>query len=126
MKADSGNKDLGRLIKRQRVTQPLTLREMADLSGISASHLGRIERGERFPSAYILRKIARPLAFDESELFTLAGYLSPLSTVMETGSPGGAGRLDTYVASMLRQEPLIVQRSVIGLLSILKNIARSV
>jgi transcriptional regulator with XRE-family HTH domain len=69
--------NLSTIIKRQRVMVPLTLRELAARAGVSASHLGRIERGERFPSANILRKIARPLGFDEDELFMLAGYLSP-------------------------------------------------
>ena len=68
--------DLGRIIKQQRITIQLTLQELAAKAGVSASHLGRIERGERFPSAHILRKIATPLGFEEDELFTLAGYLS--------------------------------------------------
>ena len=69
--------NLGRILKQQRITVPLTLQELATVSGVSSSHLGRIERGERFPSAHILRKIAKPLGFDEDELFTLAGFLSP-------------------------------------------------
>ena len=40
-------------------------------------YLGRIEGGERFPSAHILRKIAKPLGFNEAELLSLTGYLSP-------------------------------------------------
>jgi len=44
---------------------PLTLRELASASDISASHLGRIEQGNRFPSARILRRIAKPLGFEE-------------------------------------------------------------
>jgi len=50
------------------------------LSGVSSSHLRRIERGERFPSAAILRKIAKPLGFSESELLSLADYLPPESS----------------------------------------------
>jgi transcriptional regulator with XRE-family HTH domain len=69
--------NLGRILKQQRVSLPLTLRELSSMSGVSASHLGRIERGERFPSGSVLRKIAGPLGFEEDELFTLAGYLSP-------------------------------------------------
>ena len=71
--------NLGRILKQQRIAIPLTLQELATTSGVSSSHLGRIERGERFPSAHILRKIAKPLGFDEDELFTLAGFLSPQS-----------------------------------------------
>jgi transcriptional regulator with XRE-family HTH domain len=70
------NNDLGKILKQRRVMVPLTLRELAVTSGVSSSHLGRIERGERFPSAHILRRIAKPLGCEETELLTLAGYLS--------------------------------------------------
>ena len=101
---------------------PLTLQELARASGVSASHLGRIERGERFPSARILRKIAQPLGTSESELLTLAGYLSPQpATEAETPS---VGQLDPYVAAVLSQEPMEVQRAVVTILSVLKSMAR--
>ena len=69
---NNDNKNLGRIIKQRRVMVPLTLRELTAMSGVSSSHVGRIERGERFPSARILGKIAKPLDLGESELFTLA------------------------------------------------------
>ena len=105
---------------------PLTLQELAVRSGVSSSHLGRIERGERFPSASILRKIAKPLGFEEDELFTLAGYLSPRpSGIAESRREYGIGQLDPYVGRMLAQESVEVQRAVIGILTILKSIAKS-
>ena len=67
--------DIGRVIKQHRVMSGLTLQQLSEKSGVSPSHLGRIERGERFPSARILKKIAQPLGFAEGELFTLADYL---------------------------------------------------
>ena len=125
---DYDNNDLGRILKQQRITVPLTLQELAKTSGVSSSHLGRIERGERFPSARILRKIAKPLGFNEDELFTLAGFLSPQTlSVAEERSPGYTTRqLDPYVAKMLSEEPVEIQRSLIGVLSILKGIARGI
>ena len=117
---------LGRITKQQRISLSLTLQELAAKSGVSASHLGRIERGERFPSAHILQKIAKPLGFEEDELFTLAGYLSPQSPMIAEGSPGySSERLDPYTARMLAQEPIEVQRAVIGILTILKSIAKA-
>jgi len=117
--------DFGKILKQQRLSLPLTLRELSATSGVSASHLGRIERGERFPSGSILRKIAKPLGFDEDELFTLAGYLSPHPPSVAEGHPHyGAGELDPYVARMLAQEPVETQRTVIGILSVLKSIAK--
>ena len=118
--------DLGKLIKQQSVTIPLTLQELAAKSGVSPSHLGRIERGERFPSAHILRRIAAPLGFEENELFTLAGYLSAQPSMMAERTPGySGGQLDPYVARVLSQEPVELQRTVIGILTILKSIAKS-
>lgn len=116
---------LGEIIRQQRVTTPLTLQELAKKAGVSPSHLGRMERGERFPSARILRRIAKPLGFEEEELFTLAGYLSPQpSTVSEARTSYGSRRLDPYVSKVLAQEPIEVQHAVIGILSILKSIAK--
>jgi transcriptional regulator with XRE-family HTH domain len=121
------NSDLGKILKQQRITVPLTLQELAAESGVSSSHLGRIERGERFPSARILRKIAKPLGFNEDELFTLAGFLSPqTSGAAESGTHYSNRQLDPYVARMLAEEPPKIQRAVIGILSLLKSIARGI
>ncbi len=93
---------------------------------MSPSYLGRIERGQRFPSASILQKIARPLGFDENELFTLAGYLPPQASTISEEQPGySSGQLDPYVYRVLAQEPPVVQRAVIGILTILKSIAKT-
>ena len=119
--------DLQRIIKRHRTAIPLTLTELATASGVSASHLGRIERGERFPSAYILRRIAKPLGFDEVELLTLADFLSPISTEDTKEKTAEAiSRVDPYVAQVLAQEPVQVQRTVIGILKVLQSLAASV
>ena len=126
MDSDS-RENLGRLVRQQRVTIPLTLQQLAAASGVSASHLGRIEKGQRFPSASILRRIAKPLGFDEDELFTLAGYLSPQSaSIAEKDPEYSSGRLDPYVARILAQEPVEVQHAVLGILTILKSLAKSV
>jgi len=122
MLGDKNN--LGRVLKQRRAMIPLTLHELSRDAGVSASHLGRIERGERFPSARILRKIAKPLGFEESELFTLANYLSP--SVGEATEEESVGELDPYVARVLSLESIEVQRIVIGVLTILKSIAKAV
>lgn len=113
--------ELGKTLKQQRLMIPLTLKELAATSGVSSSYLGRIENGQRFPSAHILRKIAKPLGFDEGELFTRAGYLSPQAST-ETGIPTTG--LDPYVARLLASEPAEVQRTVIGILTILKGMTK--
>jgi len=118
---------IGLIIKQQRISLPLTLQELSKKTMVSASHLGRIERGERFPSAHILRKIAGPLGFEENELFTLAGYLSaPSSMISEAKLEYSTRQLDPYVARVLGQEPVEVQRAVIGILTMLRSIAKSI
>ncbi len=126
MSGGSDREEFGRIIRQQRVMKPLLLQELARMSGVSQSHLGRIERGERFPSAAILRKIAEPLGFEEDELFTLAGYLSPRpDTIAEARPSYSRGQLDPYVLRVLAQEPLEVQRAVIGILAVLKSISKT-
>ena len=114
--------NLGKILKQRRVMVPLTLQELARASGVSASHLGRIERGERFPSAHVLRKLAQPLGLTESELFTLAGYLPSEPSKVERP---GVGQLDPYVAAVLSQEPVEVQHAVVTILSVLKSLAKA-
>jgi len=126
MSPDNRN-EIGKTLKQRRLMLELTVRELAARSSVSASHLARVEWGERFPSGHILRKIAKPLAFDERELFTLAGFLSLIPTEdTKEKSSETVPRLDPYVASVLAQEPVEVQRAVIGILSILRSLARSI
>jgi len=107
---------------------PLTLQQLAKTAHVSASHLGRIERGERFPSARILRKIAGPLNTEEQELFALAGYLTEPPSFIEgnpiEGNPVPADKqLDPGVARQLSKEPFEIQRHVINILEILRNMS---
>ena len=67
--------NLGNLVKQQRNRLGLTLPALAAKSGVSATHLSRIEKAQRYPSANVLRRIAKPLELEEKELFNLAGYL---------------------------------------------------
>ena len=120
------HEQIGTVLKQQRLSVPLTLKELATASKVSASHLGRIERGQRFPSARILRRIAKPLGMDENEIFTLAGYLSPQPpSVAENGSAYSGRHLDPLVARLLSQESVEVQRAVISILNILKSLSRT-
>ena len=117
----TASNEIGKTLKQRRLSLELTLRELAARSDISASHLLRVERGERFPSAHILRKIAKPLDFDESLLMVTAGYLSPDSSSETGGEPRIYRQLDSYVAKVLSEEPVHVQRTMITLFIILKQ-----
>lgn len=118
--------DLAKILRQRRVTASLTLQKLAVMTGVSSSHLGHIERGERLPSPTVLNKIAKPLGFQKKGLLSLAGYLSPCSS-REAGKQTeiDAERLDPYVAMVLSQEPLEVQCVAVRILSILKSIAEA-
>ena len=68
--------NLGLILKERRKSKNLTLKQVEGMSGVHTSHIGRIERGERFPSGRVLKKLAEPLDFGEAELLKLAGFLS--------------------------------------------------
>lgn len=70
------NNTLGEKIKERRKAKGWKLRELSKETGVSIAFLARIEKGDRFPSAAVLRKIAKPLGFTETELLKMAGFLS--------------------------------------------------
>lgn len=72
--------ELGEKLKELREQRGLTLGELAKAASATSSFLGRIERGERDPSATVLRRLAEPLGRTEVELLKLGGFLSPDAT----------------------------------------------
>lgn len=56
----NSNQNIGRIIKEQRKSIPLTQKRLSQISGVSIAHLVRIESGERVPSPHTLQQIARP------------------------------------------------------------------
>ncbi len=117
----TASNEIGKTLKQQRLMISLTLHELAAKSGVSASHIGRVERGERFPSGHILRKIAKPLGFDESLLLTIAGFLSPESSGESSEAYHIYKQLDPYVAKVLSEESVEIQRTVVAFFTILKR-----
>lgn len=121
--AGDSRSELGKILNQRRQMIGLTLRELGRTANVSSSHLGRIERGERYPSARILRRLAKPLGAEEAELMSLAGYLSPELTAASENT--GSMQLDPYVSMVLSHEPVEVQRAVIAVLAVLKGMAKS-
>ena len=80
MTDDNGSKqqrlpDVGAYIRDQRRKAQLSLRKLAERSGVSNPYLSQIERGLRQPSAKILKGIATALEVSAETLFTQAGIL---------------------------------------------------
>jgi transcriptional regulator with XRE-family HTH domain len=67
--------DLGAYLREQRQNAQLSLRQLADLAGVSNPYLSQIERGLKKPSAEILQQIARALRVSAESLYVRAGIL---------------------------------------------------
>jgi len=66
--ADEDESSFGEYIRRQRELQELTMRQLADLVGISNPYLSQIERGLREPSERVLEAIADNLEMSADTL----------------------------------------------------------
>jgi transcriptional regulator with XRE-family HTH domain len=97
-------REVGRRIKRLRGEQGLTLKMVEAKSGVSATHVSEIERGETIPTIKALTRIARALGkrtaffLEENELGD-ASVLTSESRVRESAA-GGAASLERLTASI--------------------------
>ncbi|WP_420813936.1 helix-turn-helix domain-containing protein, partial [Phytoactinopolyspora endophytica] len=66
---------IGEFLKEQRRTAQLSLRQLADMAGVSNPYLSQIERGLRKPSADVLQQIAKALRISSEALYVRAGLL---------------------------------------------------
>ena len=66
--------NIGQIIYERRKERGLTLTSLQAESKVSAAFIARVEHGERYPSASVLLKIAKPLGFSKIQIFILAGY----------------------------------------------------
>jgi transcriptional regulator with XRE-family HTH domain len=106
---------LGALIRAQRVTAGLSLRELAERTKVSNAYLSQIERGLHEPSISVLRAIAAALDVSLEALLAQAGLLAP-----EGESDGGSPLVrDTEAAIMGDAELSDAQR--VALLSIYRS-----
>ena len=67
--------NLGDYLREQRLAASLTLRQLADQTGVSNPYLSQIERGLRRPSAEVLQQLAKALRISAETLYVQAGIL---------------------------------------------------
>ena len=68
--------NFGEYLRALRIEKRYSLREVEELSGVSNSYLGLIERGQRpIPGADILKKLAPVYDVPVRDLLATAGYL---------------------------------------------------
>lgn len=68
---------LGDYLREQRMANRLSLRQLAEATGVSNPYLSQIERGLRRPSAEVLQSIAKALRISAETLYVQAGILNP-------------------------------------------------
>jgi transcriptional regulator with XRE-family HTH domain len=88
---------IGDYIRQQREQAKISLRQLADQTGVSNPYLSQIERGLRKPSADILQQIAKGLRISAEALYVQAGILED--------RPGDSG-----VRSALLADPQLTER----------------
>jgi transcriptional regulator with XRE-family HTH domain len=67
---------LGDYLREQRVAAKLSLRQLAEQTGVSNPYLSQIERGLRRPSAEVLQQLAKGLRISAETLYVRAGILN--------------------------------------------------
>jgi transcriptional regulator with XRE-family HTH domain len=99
---------LGDFIRRQRELQELSMRQLADLVGISNPYLSQIERGLREPSEKVIEAIAENLELSAEVLFERGGRHGG------TAAPGD----EPAVVAAIRADPQLTGRERQALLEI--------
>jgi transcriptional regulator with XRE-family HTH domain len=75
--ATTAASDIGSFIRSQRELAQVSVRQLADLAGVSNPYLSQVERGLRKPSADVLSQIAKALRVSAEVLYVRAGILEP-------------------------------------------------
>jgi len=96
---------LGEFIRRQRELSEMSMRQFAELVGISNPYLSQIERGLRAPSDQVLKAIADALHVSAETLYEEAGV-----PVEDEGPPA--------VVEAIQQDPRLTGRQRRALLEV--------
>ncbi|GAA4634434.1 hypothetical protein GCM10023196_075950 [Actinoallomurus vinaceus] len=102
---------IGEYIKEQRKRAKVSLRQLAEVTGVSNPYLSQIERGLRKPSAEILQQIAKGLRISAEALYVQAGILDERET-------------DTDVQAAIRADAALSERQKQVLLDIYESFRR--
>jgi transcriptional regulator with XRE-family HTH domain len=95
---------LGDVIRRQRELNRLSMRQFAQMAGISNPYLSQIERGLREPSQRVVDAIARSLEMTADTLNEQAG----ITPEAEPGTPGVREAIEADGALTPRQRRALI------------------
>ena len=104
------SQQLGEIIRRQRELGELSMRQFAELVGISNPYLSQIERGLREPSERVVAAIAEALQVSADSLYEQAG-MSPDADDDQASAVVDAIRADTRLTGRQRQALLEVYQA---------------
>ena len=102
---------IGEYIREQRQRTKVSLRQLAEVTGVSNPYLSQIERGLRKPSAEILQQIAKGLRISAEALYVQAGILEERE-------------IDTDVQAAIRLDAALSERQKQVLLDIYESFRR--
>jgi len=103
---------VGEYIADRRRAAELTLRQLAELTGVSNPYLSQIERGLRRPSAEVLQQLSKALRVSAESLYVRAGILDPDDHT--ASSVEMALLADTSISERHKQVLLDVYRSFVA------------
>jgi transcriptional regulator with XRE-family HTH domain len=112
--ASAPDSPLGEYIRRQRELQKLSMRQLADLVGISNPYLSQIERGLREPSEQVVDAIARSLELSAEALHEHSGRRGAQDDDHEEPAVVAAIRADPRLTGRQRQALLEVYGAFTG------------
>ena len=122
MKVPPSDNKVGKYLKSLRQGMGISQHKLAHITGLSVSHICRMEKGNRLPSGTVIVELSRAFGLDEKELLAMAGYLEakPGSGKVEPRRYLEAN-IDPFVVYTLAQETPEVQRQIIEVLQISLN-----
>ena len=105
------SKKLGKMIKDARADKGLSQAALAESAGVSASEIGKIERGEKEPSQDVLKKMAKPLGLTQKALLEAASGTGKASSSGKTSGTGKTSSAKTAasVGTLTSTEKKLVQ-----------------
>ncbi len=100
---------VGAVIRRERQGRGLTIRELAERAIVSPVYLGEIERGQKYPSALVVERVAAALDLDVPELIDLVvSDLRVEAAVDVARAPAPAPVIDLRMRHGSNERPLVV------------------
>jgi transcriptional regulator with XRE-family HTH domain len=109
---------LGALLRAQRVSAAMSLRELAARTKVSNAYLSELERGLHEPSLRVLRAIAAALGTPLGPLLASAGVLGGSE---QTDRRAGVGETEAAIA----RDPALSEPQRIALLSVYRSFVQT-